>query len=276
VAELRAFSLQGGLSVGSIFLYSEKSHRCVELRAPEIQTSDLIDLQGLLPRNLKGIQFVKPLAEGREAILFHSEGSPSQVSRYLMDVGQKLLGLGQPVGALRLFDLSLRIRHDPEVALLKAETLVSLGRMEEAKADLDRFLRWQPRNGLAYYLLGRIYLNRDDYQRVETYLKRSLQLMPAIDPRRGSVEVYLEFNQIYLDRDALYSRDLSPPNYVLEIQKLRQRGLSLREKILSHPDREVRGMEPHLDQLGKVFEHWLSEIAARNPEVLPRALASTA
>jgi len=262
--------------LGSIFFYSEKNHKCLEVKDPQIQTSDLVDLQGLLPRNLQGICFAKPTPATSEVILFHSESRQPYVSKYLMDVGQKLLGLGQPLGALRLFDLALRIRHDPQVALLRSETLVGLGRMEEAKKDIDRFLRWQPRNGLAHYLLGRIFLNRDDYRTAEGYFRMALAQLGSEDPRRETVKAYLEFNQIYLDRDALYSRNLSAQEYVSEIQILRKQVQVHRTKILEHPDREVRGMEPYLDHLDKTFEGWLVEIAARNPEALPKPFKSQA
>ena len=262
--------------MGSIYLYSEKNHTCVELNASEIQTSDLVGLQGLLPRNLQGIQFTKPSPGEREVILFHSESRQPYVSKYLMDVGQKLMGLGQPLGALRLFDLALRVRQDPQISLLRSETLVGLGRMEEAKKEIDRFLRWQPRNGLAQYLLGRIYLNRDDYRVAEGYFRMALTQFNTEDPRRETVKAYIEFNQIYLDRDALYSRNLSAQEYVSEIQILRNRAQAHKAKILEHPDREVRGMEPHLDHLDKTFERWMVEIAARSPEALPTPLQSQA
>jgi tetratricopeptide (TPR) repeat protein len=262
--------------LGSIYLYSEKNHKCVELQASQIQTSDLVGLQGLLPRNLQGIQFTKPSPGESEIILFHSESRQPYVSKYLMDVGQKLMGLGQPLGALRLFDLALRVRQDPKISLLRAESLVGLGRMEEAKKEIDRFLRWQPNNGTAHYLLGRIYLNRDDYRVAEGYFRVSLSEMGPMDGRRDTIKAYLEFNQIYLDRDGLYSRNLSAQEYVTEIQTLRNRVRVQKAKVLEHPDREVRGMEPHLDHLDKTFERWMVEIAARNPETLPLPLRSQA
>ena len=257
--------------MGSIYLYSERSHQCLELKAREIHPSDLVDLQGLLPRNLKGIQFAKPSVEGGESFLFHSETRQSYVTKYLTDVGQKLMGLGQPLGALRFFDLALRVRQDPQVAVLRAETLFGLGRIEEAQKEVERFLRWQPQNGPAHYLLGRIHLYRNDYRGAEFSLRRALHVLSSDDPRRGAVKVYLEFNQIYLDRDSLYSRDLTTQDYVSEIQNLRQRAQALKTQILDHSDRDVRGMEPHLDSLDKVFERWVVEIVARNPEVLHSA-----
>lgn len=252
--------------MGSIYLYSEKSHQCLELKAPEIRSTDLVDLQGLLPPNIKGIEFEKPSTGVGDSLLFHSESRQTFVTKYLMDVGQKLVGIGQPLSALRFFDMAMRVRQDPQASLLKAETLFVIGRVDEAQKEVDRFLRGQPHNGPAHYLLGRIHLYRNDYRGAEISLRSALKGIPSEDASREVIETFLEFNQIYLDRDALYSRDLTTQDYVSEIQNLQTRAQTLKAQILNHPDREVRGMEPHLEQLDKVFERWLVEIVARNPD----------
>jgi tetratricopeptide (TPR) repeat protein len=248
--------------VGSIFLFSERNGMCVELKASEIGTRDLVDLQGLLPRNLKGISFNRPSLPQAERTpeLFRSESRGPHVSRYLTDVGQKLLTVGQPQGALRFFDLALRVRPEPETALLRAKTLVALGRMDEAHREVDRFLRWQPINGLGFYLLGRIYMARNDFQSTEQYLRRADRFLPDGDPQREVVRTYLDFNRLFLDRDALYGRNLSPHEYIREITQLQTRVRGFKSRIQANPHPEIQGMEPHLDTLDKLFQRWLDEI----------------
>lgn len=242
---------------------------CVELNTPEINPSDLVNLQGLLPRNLKGISFSRPPLEnaGDGGVAFRSESRKSYVSRYMVDVGQKLLGLGQAQGALRFFDMASRLGPDAEVNLLRSRALVSLGRMDEAHREIDRILRWQPSNGLAHFLLGRIYLNRNDYQSAERYFRTALAQTPEGHELRPVVQAYLEFNQVFQDRDALYGRNLSPQDYAREIQNLQTRVLEFKARIQTSAHAEVRGMEPHLDTLDKLFQHWLAEMGSHSVPV---------
>jgi tetratricopeptide (TPR) repeat protein len=185
----------------------------------------------------------------------------------MRNVGEKLLGMDQPLGALRFFDLSLKVHQETEVSLLRSKALVALGRIGEAEQELNRFLQAEPQNGQAYFLFGRIYLSRNDYQAAERYFRWAQALFPEGDSQRSVASAYLGFNQLFLDRDALYARDLSPGDYVREIENLTHQVVEFKAQVLASSHEEVRGMEPHLETMVKLFQHWRAEIIARNPEV---------
>jgi tetratricopeptide (TPR) repeat protein len=252
--------------VSSIFLYSDQIGKCIELESDKITPTDLVDLQSALPRDLRGISFNKPApAQAPQSQFnFRSEARQSHVSRYLVEVAEKLLKLDQSSGALRVLELAQKVERapqDPRLSLLRAEALLGVGRIDEAYPEIQRFLRWQPSDARAHFLLGRIYLQREDYQMAQRYFKMAKAFLPKEAVLRESVERFIEFNKIFLDRDALHTRNLSSHEYVHEIEQLRQRVHQLKAQIQTSPHAEVQGMEPHLDNLDKLFQCWLQEMA---------------
>ncbi|GEM_PF-1884279 len=248
--------------MSSIFLFSERQKKCVELKIRGLDPAELVTLQGLLPRHLRGVSFVKPAmaSDVSKEVLFHSETREPQVARYLGEVSVRLLEVGQPLGALRFLDLSLRLRKDAERSLLRTEILISLGRIDEAFSEVDRFLKWQRHHGWAHYLLGRVYLGQSHYQAAQESFQNAMALLPKQDSRRKIIENYIQFNQIYLDRDSLYGKNLKTTDYVAEIRILRKRCHAFKKQVAQSAHREVRGMEPYLDQLEKLFECWMEEM----------------
>src|SRR4030095_9122976 len=237
-------------------------------QASEIDPVDLVALKGALPRNIHGISFKPPAetpAEAAAPYQFRSESRSPQVSRYLMNVGEKLLNIGQPLGALRFFDLARRVRQDPDVALLRAKTLVALGRMDEAEAEANQFLKWRPNDGMGFFLLGRAHLARSDFQGADRNFRRAEDLLPVADTTQRLINrTLLQFNQILLDRDALYGRNLNPDEYAREIQQLQGRVQEFKSRLASFPHPEIGGLEPYLDTLAKTFQSWLNEMG-RSP-----------
>ncbi len=237
---------------------------CLELQASEIDPVDLVALKGALPRNIHGIGFKPPgetPAEGLNPYQFRSESRSPEVSRYLKNVGEKLLSIGQPLGALRFFDMARRVRQDPEVALLRAKTLVALGRMDEAETEAAQFLKGRPNDGMGFYLMGRANLARSDFQGADRNFRRAENLLPASDTTQRLINrTFLQFNQILLDRDALYGRNLNPDEYAAEIQQLQGRVQEFKSRLSTFPHPEISGLEPYLDTLDKTFQSWLAEM----------------
>lgn len=255
--------------MGSIFLYSNRSGQCVELKVPEATPSDLARLHGALPRNVTGLSFTRPTLThsgggGGGGAHFHAVSSPARVSEHLTAVGEKMLRAGQALAALRFFDLAGRLQQRESLSLLRAEALVAVGRMDEAQGEANRFLRLKPEEGRAHFLLGKVYLHQERYEEARRHFTLARRFLPETDPQRGALQGYLEFNQIYLDRDALHTRDLGREDYVQEIENLRSRALALRSVVQTSPSPDLRGMEPHLDHLDNLFQSWLRELAAND------------
>ena len=209
----------------SIFLFSETSKKCVELKTSAITPSDLVDLQRLLPRNLKGVSFHKP----DEEFIFRSEARELYVSKYLTEVGQSLLNLGEPLGALRFFDFSLKIENNPNLKflLLRAKALLEIGQVDEAFTDVKRVLKEEPENGLAHFILGKVYLYRNDYQKANHSFEKVFSILPKEDSHSEFSRRYIELNQLFIQRDSLYARNLSSKEWIQEIEFLREKSFPL-------------------------------------------------
>jgi len=247
--------------MASIYLYSENNGRCVELKFSKVQPGELLQLQSFLPSKIKGLSFNQAPAQlGCKILQYNIENRGPVVAKYLSELGEKLLTLGQPLGALYFFDFSNREEKSPYTPLWKARALVALGRMEEALKEVNAFNEFKPHDGLAYFLLARIYLNRDDYQKAETYFEKSIQLLKEKSTDYKICKLYQSFNQLFIDRDSLYSRNLSTNEYLLEIKQLKKQIAALKAEVLAFKHSEVLGMQAYLDSFDKLLDRWVDEL----------------
>jgi len=249
--------------VGSLFLYSERQGRCVELKVPEASSSDLAQLHGSLPNNVTGLSLSKPEVKASEngKVRYHSISTPNHVSEHLKTLGEKLLGAAQPLAALNFFDLAYRISFDSSLPLKRAEALLALGRIEEANREVQEILRSRPPNAFALFLGGRIALYQEKYSEALRYFSQARE---ACAPMEGLEEVatcYIYFTEIFRDRDQLHTRNLAPQDYAVEIEQLRARVLALKTQTQKSSHPQVRGMEVHLDALENLFSSWLRELS---------------
>jgi len=254
--------------MASIYLFSERSKRCVELQSPRVLENDLIQLKDLLPLKLRGLSLNRPeLLDAKEEIAFRSEKRPAYVSRYLLQVGEKLLNIGQTGAALCVFDFSSKVKERPECPLYRARALMSLARIDEAEILAQEFLKKHPKNSFAHFLLGRVRLSRDDFQGAEScFTKSRKHLRKEEEPHEEVLPYYEAFISLMLARDALYGLNLNTIDYSHEIKRLKKKVLALKTKIQESNHREVHGMGPYVESLEKLLEHWLAEIG-QNVEV---------
>lgn len=250
--------------MSSIYFYSEDQTRCVELKTPAISPADLVHLQEILPRQLKGVSFNKPEpleSSPPSKTLFYSESREFLISKYLIQIGETLLKSGEPLGALHFFELSERIDENktPHFRLLRAEAMIGVGQMEEAEEEIQRFLSDHPQNSLSAFLLGRIALQRNHYAEAKDYFQEAKNLHSE-GTLNDLLSLHIEFSEIYLDRDLLYSKNLSPFEYRLEIESLLQRTSRLRSKTEQTKHPEAKALTIYLDNLEKLFESWLNQI----------------
>ena len=248
--------------MASIYLFSERSKRCVELQSPRVLENDLVQLKNLLPLKLRGLSLNRPdLLDKKQEIAFRSEKRPAYVSRYLLQVGEKLLNIGQTGAALCVFDFSSKVKDRPECPLYRARALMSLARIDEAEALAQEFLKKHPKNSFAHFILGRVRLSRDDFQGAESYFVKSRKFLKKEDePHEEVLPYYESFVSLMLARDALYSLNLNTLDYSHEIARLKKKVFQLRSQIQQSAHREVHGMEPYVESLDKLLEHWLAEI----------------
>ena len=234
---------------------------CVELDSPQIATHDLVRLQEALPKNLRGISFEPPEVLASSEFQIKSERRESQVSQYMIKTAEKLLVEHQPLAALHFLDLAKRVQHSPSLALLRAQTLVRLGRIDEAQSEITHFLKHSPSHSTVSLLQGRIAMSRNDYEGAHRHFLSAMALSPQPSSDRGVAQVFLAFNQIFRDRDGLYALSLNPQRLTQSIQQLLQRVRNFRSQIQASALPEIQGMQPHLDALERLFESWLHEMA---------------
>ncbi len=249
--------------MSSIFVFSQNQGRCVELEIPDASSSDLDALNGALPSNISGLSFSRPeLAQrGQGAVKFHSVSSPNHVAGHLATLGDRMLQAAQPLAALRFYDLSVRLRPDSISHLRRADALLNLGRVDDAKAESELVLKNNPRNASALLLRGRVELQKEHYSEAVSYFRNAV-LSSRTEEEKESALAYARFAKIYQDRDQLHLKDLSPQDYVFEIEQLQSRVRSLRGQIQASEDPTLQGMATHLDALDNLFSNWLRELSA--------------
>ena len=135
----------------------------------------------------KALSFLKPIFEIEKELLLFSPGHAFDNSRnipYKWLIGFASLGMGwidanqgRHEKALVYFDAILNHRPNMMLALLaKANTLVNLKRLDEAKEIYEHILTIDPNNKYAHAELGIVALNKDNFAQAEKYFKKSLEL----------------------------------------------------------------------------------------------------
>ncbi len=231
----------------SIFLFSESSRKCVELKTSVITPSDLVSLQRILPRNLKGVSFHRPtlnLEEDENSdFAFHAETRDPYVSKYLAQVGKSLLSLGEPLGALRFFDFSLKVENNPNLnfQLLRSKALMEVGQIDEAATIIDQLVKENPENGFAQFLLAKIFFYQNNYLSSVNYFEKAKLFLSKEDPYHYFSEVHILINQLFLERDSLYAKNLTVTDLIQEIEILKEKVVQLKSNIHLKPkiDRKI-------------------------------------
>lgn len=255
--------------MASIFIYNLKGGKCVELSNPQIRQEDILRLKEALPTHLEGIAFESPINRFSEDSIseIRVEDQESRVAEYLKGIGTKLEQLSQISGALRFYDLAFRLSKNSEVMMLKARTLSQLGQVDRAERLLKRFSKKRPEEPEPYFLFGKHALSRSDYTTAQKYFEKARKLI-----RLGNVEhrqlqeilgYYIQFVQIYVDRDRLFTLDLPPEDCVNEIGKLQQRTQALTQDLKANSKSELQGMVFFLETQDQIFSKWLEEMTAR-------------
>ncbi|MBF0492955.1 MAG: hypothetical protein HQM15_09260 [Deltaproteobacteria bacterium] len=228
------------------------------------KSSDFEVLKGLLPKNLRGISLSKPEAPEKKALEFYKECREPYVARYLTDVGEKLLHLGQAMGALKLLEWASNLEKSSRVTLMHAWAKLGLGRLEEAEQDIKVLLKWHPRNSVAQFLMGKVFFQRSDHQKAQEYFALALRSIEPSNVYLMLLETFSKFNQILIDRDSLYSKKLSSRHLYKEIEGLKNRAAKLKQSIeKTSNNSELQGIGVYLEGLEKLFESWLAEMGAR-------------
>lgn len=252
--------------MASIFIYNIKGGKCVELNTPRINEEDITELKSLLPSNLEGLSFESPLDRFEEETIteVRVEDRESRISEYLKGIGTKLQQLKQVPVALRFYDLAFRVNPSIDVLLMKAQALANSGQIEKAEKLLNRYAKECPDRPEPYFFFGKHALGRADYEQAKTYFEDAQNRIRSSNVEHRNLQdlldAYKRFVSIYLDRDQLFTRDLSPDDCIKEIIRLRQRTKVLITDIRSQNKNELDGMIFFLDTQDKIFEKWLEEM----------------
>lgn len=120
------------------------------------------------------------------------------------NLGNTLLMLGRPDEAVASYRRALQIRpDDAEAHYNLANTLLMLGRPDEAEAGYRRALQIKPGNVLAYYNLGNILHERGRLAEAEASYRRALQIKP------DSADIHTNLGNILQDMDRLDEAEAS-------------------------------------------------------------------
>jgi tetratricopeptide (TPR) repeat protein len=255
--------------MASIFIYNRARGKCVELNSPQIVEEDINELKSALPANLEGISFSPPIDSFETTLKeMFVEDRENKVAEYLKNIGRKLEQLHQAGGAIRFYDLAFRLSKNSEVLMMKARVLSQYGQADQAQKLLHHFVEQHPESPEAFFMFGRLALSRADYADAhQNFQAAKNRIRQNNVEHRGLLEVlnvYERFVRIYLDRDLLFNRDLSPEALADEIQRLRNRTQALMQDIQDDSKSELQGMQFFLETQDRIFEKWLAEMSA-NP-----------
>jgi tetratricopeptide (TPR) repeat protein len=254
--------------MASIFIYNRSRGKCVELNTPRIAEEDIASLKSALPANLEGISFSSPLDtfEDHTVKELRVEDRELRVAEYLKSIGHKLEQLQQVAGAIRFYDLAFRLSGSSEILMMKARALSQYGQADQAQRLLNRIVEKHPDAPEPHFIRGKMALSRADYAEAEKHFKQAKALLRASNIEHKQLDetlgIYERFVQVYLDRDRLFTRDLSQDDCIAEIRHLRERTQVLSRDINGDSKPEIQGMLFFLETQDKIFEKWLDEMGA--------------
>lgn len=120
------------------------------------------------------------------------------------NLGNTLLMLGRPDEAVASYRRALQIRpDDAEAHYNLANTLLMLGRPDEAEAGYRRALQIKPGNAAAHYNLGNLLQDRNRLEEAEASYRRALQIKP------DSADIHTNLGNILQDMDRLDEAEAS-------------------------------------------------------------------
>jgi hypothetical protein len=115
-------------------------------------------------------------------------------------------------------------------------------------------------------MFGKLALSRVDYAEAQRNFREARKRIREQNfehrPLESVLEYYERFVSLYLDRDALFTRDLPHEELVEEIKRLRNRTQALRQDIDADSKNELQGMHFFLETQDRIFEKWLAEMGA--------------
>lgn len=251
----------------SIYIYNRTRGKCVQLCCPEIADQDIEKLQASLPRTLEGLSFsALPSDLDRETLPhLRIEDSQSRVAEYLKGIGKKLEQLHQESGALSFYDLSFRLKPKSDVLIMRANVLRQLGHADKAERLLRHYLSKQPNSAEAYYLLGKISLNRHDYFTAGEHFTEALRIAKQSANHERlchTLKIHQRFIMIYQDRDHLFTRNLPQKKCIEEVKRLQSETDQLIEEIKANLTTETEGMVFFLENHQETFNKWLELMQA--------------
>ncbi len=256
-------------AMASIFIYNRARGKCVELNSPQIVEEDINELKSALPDNLEGISFSPPIDSFETTLKeMFVEDRENKVAEALKNIGRNVEQLHQAGCAIGFYDLAFRLSKNSEVLMMKARVLSQYGQADQAQKLLHHFVEQHPESPEAFFMFGRLALSRADYADAhQNFQEAKNRIRENNVEHRGLLEVlivYERFVRIYLDRDLLFNRDLSPEALADEIQRLRNRTQALMQDIQNDSKSELQGMQFFLETQDRIFEKWLAEMSA-NP-----------
>ncbi|MCB1214339.1 MAG: hypothetical protein KDK66_02565 [Deltaproteobacteria bacterium] len=253
----------------SIYIYSLKGKKCVEVKSPLLEEEEILKLEKFLPASLKGLSFEDPRPlfkqAGQECEEYREESDPRSVAEYLVGIGVKLESLKLYYGALRFFDLALKHRSSSEVIMRKAHVLELLGYADKSERLLNQYQQKNPKAPEPYFILGKQALGRTDYARAEQCFKQALERLNSKKERheglKKNINLYLKFVGLFLERDRLFTRNLSHEECMDEIRRLIQDTYDLEEEVEKRGQTEkLEGMIFFLKNQRTIFNKWLEEM----------------
>jgi tetratricopeptide (TPR) repeat protein len=247
-------------------LYNLKGGKCVELSCPHIGEEDIARLKASLPDRLEGLSFESPLEKFHEDSIseIRVEARVSRVAEYLKGIGAKLEKLHHVPGAVGFYDLAFRISGNRDYLMLKARTLGQVGQVERAERLMKVYAKSHPDSPEPQFQFGKNALSRNDYESALHHFQKSLDLakknIREYRQLTQTLEIYINFVAIYIDRDRIFSRNLPPEQCREEIKILQKRTRLLSEAVRLSRLMELDGMVFFLETQDKIFDKWLEEM----------------
>jgi tetratricopeptide (TPR) repeat protein len=118
-------------------------------------------------------------------------------AQLLIQYGNFLLQRGDVSGALTVLDQAINLSAGAETFIARSDIYLSLGRVEEAKRDLQKAVEIEPGSVNAWISLGNLYSAQDDLIRAEQAYRQAVALSP------GAATGYLSLADLAYDQGEL-------------------------------------------------------------------------